>query len=96
MADKFTPGPWEFVYEPYDKRIPIRPVCSLPAYPLGWVDSDDVDPEEAQANAALIAAAPELYEALEAVRLCGNAGAKLTREANRKVRDALAKARGES
>lgn len=44
------------------------------------------------ANAALIAAAPELLAACEEVRRCGNGGAKLSRRASGMVRAAIKKA----
>lgn len=60
-----TPGPW--IIDPkshWDKEIGIEQKAD------GWkrfrceVDYDDCDPETAEANARLIAAAPELLEAL--------------------------------
>lgn len=54
-----APGPWEIgEYDRWDKEIPITQPCA-------WVDNDDVDREEAAANAALIAAAPT-----DLARLC--------------------------
>jgi hypothetical protein len=101
MTDtKFTPGPW--VSQPhndYDKDI----------YVLGGdtfirVDNDDVEHDEATANAHLIAAAPDLYEALSSVGdnlLSGDDSAHggyvdLDGAAVQKIMDALAKARGEA
>jgi hypothetical protein len=63
----FTPGPWTVDYVcdairqyPY-VRSPAGQIC-------GKVDSpDDYGMEAAEANAQLIAAAPELYAALNAV-----------------------------
>ena len=58
-AAKFTPGPWEVCeIQPGDKEIGIRG-------PSVEVDYDDVDHESARADAHLIAAAPDLYAALE-------------------------------
>ena len=56
---KHTPGPWEIApIESGDKDIIIvEPGVAL--------DYDDVDPEEQEANAHLIASAPELLEALK-------------------------------
>lgn len=79
-----TPGPWSV--EPYDKYqkdiIIIEPRCS--------VDNDDVDHEEAEANARLIAAAPDLLEALQAVVAIAD---RKTVEFDR-ARTAIAKATG--
>ena len=52
---KFTPGPWRIVR--YCEAIEIANVADLLHFYGG---------ETAEANAALIAAAPELYAALEA------------------------------
>jgi len=57
MKTKHTPGPWEI--EPHstiDKEFNVGPGIS--------VDYDDVDHAEQDANAKLIAAAPDLLEAL--------------------------------
>lgn len=59
-----TAGDWEIApHSAHEKQIEIT-VDGSP-YPLAWVDNDDVD--EANANAALIAAAPTMLEALRAV-----------------------------
>lgn len=61
---KWTPGPWVIApFDELDKRVPIV-TPGVEHAPLAWVDNDDVAPGEGQANAALIAAAPEMYEAL--------------------------------
>ena len=56
-----TKGPWNVAnFHSYDKRILIPEAgCE--------VDYDDCDRAEAEANARLIAAAPDMYEALRAV-----------------------------
>lgn len=64
MSVKHTPGKWEWAID--DKDIYIGPVgCADYRNAFASVDYDDVDHEEAQANANLIAAAPDLLEALE-------------------------------
>lgn len=71
MAEKWTPGPWEF--RPYGGMFPshrgnIISICR--GFPQRWV-ADAVGQEtadEREANARLIAAAPELYAALDAAR----------------------------
>jgi hypothetical protein len=56
---KHTPGPWSIrQFDRYDKRIIIPE-------PGAMVDNDDVDWDEAAANAHLIAAAPDLLGALK-------------------------------
>jgi hypothetical protein len=70
----FTPGPW--TAEPNggdDEDTTLRFVCS-PNAPrasqvLAVVDRRGLDREEIEANARLIAAAPDMYEALTAARL---------------------------
>ena len=90
--NKWTKGPWSI-----DKRASTRVV-------------DDADTtiasaglasrilEDAQANAQLISAAPELYEALKACHLQmlqSNNATEYAEEANQMAIAALAKARGE-
>lgn len=63
---KHTPGPWNYHFEPrdhYSHKIRSKPglICQLP----GWVPHDELRLEQ-EANGRLIAAAPELLEALEA------------------------------
>lgn len=98
---KFTPGPW-FAHDDHPQHA-----CYHIAPADYWHDElatiySPGDPE-ADANASLIAAAPELYEALAALdeAYC-RAGGDLTREErfeDRKrlinARAALAKARGQ-
>ena len=89
----FTPGPWFVGWE--------NTICHgsgrFNEIPLstGWIEGcwqgDDAT-EESIANARLIAAAPELYEALD--RIWNGDG--LTAEAKLAAQLALAKARGES
>lgn len=58
---QFTPGPWTPVKVPGgDYRIQYNSKGNW----LGLVYHDDDQPERAKADARLIAAAPELYEAL--------------------------------
>lgn len=92
MKTKFTPGPWLFEYGSVyagDTRIAMADR-----------GEDKTMPTERDNNCRLIAAAPELYEALEALLMnsCAPLGhSKLDRygEACDKARKALAKARGE-
>lgn len=66
-----TPGPWDTRDD--DKRITVGVglVDGPNGYDVAEVYNDDCDRDEAWANAHLIAAAPELYEALIAVRRRG-------------------------
>lgn len=86
---KHTPGPW--VYVPVKGSIPILHVyCpdGMGAFHLSRGDA------EQDSNAHLIAAAPELLEALE---LAGqSAGYQyMTRETREAISAAIAKAKGE-
>lgn len=88
---KFTPGPWD-VYVGDDESIRIvtdeRRICDVTIY------LDEVD----GANAHLIAAAPDMYEALKALRaLVGTTEAdwQSLYEYSKKLADAaIAKAEG--
>lgn len=105
MTDtKFTPGPWEFYSDDFEK-------CGVKAtnnpagykdedclYPIASVNGDWRDsPEYGSpfANASLIAAAPDLYQNLAEItkwmERSSNAGGDLLIQA----KQALAKARGE-
>ena len=93
-----TPGPWEAAWESGDKDIYIGE--------LGYadyrncfarVDYDDVDHAEAEANARLIAAAPELLEALDELHAKAVVGTDAERYgALDKAWRAITKARGEA
>lgn len=68
MADtKFTAGPWEAFnrdnYQSIFAKGYERTICVVESYSKGFGH----DRDERDANAHLIAAAPELYEALEDV-----------------------------
>lgn len=78
--EKFTPGPWEVGWEKNPLLFPfiwqengfaIAKMCGKPierladtADPVACL-SDLAEPEKVLANAKLIAAAPEMYEALK-------------------------------
>ena len=87
---KHTPGPWKrkdnFVYSPmFDEDdtlfVSIAVACTGIA--------------PAIANATLIAAAPDMYEALETIERVAGIGMMEDDPARVKARDALRKARGE-
>ena len=98
---RFTPGPWEFLeaYSHDDEYSASRPltVCSDSNDDLANVFSSNdstvsIARDQAIANAHLIAAAPDLYEALAVV--VQEWGRPYSPDWNR-ARAALAKARGE-
>lgn len=102
MSSKHTPGPWEvchgghggpsgFVIDEY--YVLNRTVADDVAIAADIVDPATQMPSEA--NARLIAAAPELLEALEAVIGCYQCGNDL-RIVMDQVRVAIAKATGEA
>lgn len=94
MTDtKFTPGPWEVKYKNGETQLLMSDgdihMCNMHYYP--WVPENDADWH-------LIAAAPDLYEALErAEYMLRQYGMRpeFYREVASEARAALAKARGE-
>lgn len=69
---KFTPGPWVYApdYDENDGDIIINRDYEFPVaicFKSDLRDEIQYDPEEVRANANLIAAAPDLYAALEEV-----------------------------
>lgn len=98
MADepKWTPGPWEMrrdgvVTESGDNnRFRFIPIIS-PWREDAFFEAGEVGHDTAKANARLIAAAPDLYEALNALDKYGHTDAVW-----RHAKAALAKARGET
>lgn len=95
MAEtKFTPRPWSIFGPLSDKhepayRVSAERTLSLTVSPCpdGFVHGEN------KANAHLIAAAPDLYEALE---LLLSAQGKMEEKAIKMAKAALAKARGEA
>lgn len=68
MDRKWTPGPWcVSVTDGPDARNDGFDVLGSCISGMTWINPDD-DENQAQANAYLIAAAPELYEALDKCR----------------------------
>jgi hypothetical protein len=67
---KHTPGPWQTRIDRYEERIDIQALDNgVPGYTVAsaWGGGDEMA-RDIKANAHLIAAAPELLEALEALR----------------------------
>lgn len=86
MGAGFTPGPWSFV--PWH----VEEGPSAVRAPEGWL----IATTSSDANARFIAAAPELYEALEGLLATHKQGKGQCCDAADKAIDALAKARGEA
>lgn len=95
----FTPGLWPLTRTGDGKRYVVGDglVGGPGGYEVAEVYSDDCDPDEARANANLIAAAPELYEAVErALRHAQHLGIDVEGSSYvKQLRAALAKARGQ-
>ena len=83
---KFTKGPWKWQDEE-EYGIVVHAEHS----PIAMVIC-----EEDKANATLIAAAPDMYEALETIERVAGIGMMEDDPARVKARDALRKARGET
>ena len=104
MENKFTPGPWiAGGTKPYkgnesyifDTSVPQRLVCQC----HGSLDFHTPPLEEQWFNSALIAAAPDLLEALEemveALTVAGETGGFLNYDARNKAVAAIKKAKGQ-
>lgn len=113
---KHTPGPWHYIGDGFDSCAAAD--CGTDGYTVITRDSEGAfegticeidyqnDDAEAEANARLIAAAPELLEALEGMfedfisipemRDKPEYIAKVVAERKEKARAAIAKAKGES
>lgn len=106
--EKFTPGPWRFRDKTYGKyrfltlvndASPMVIIANMPSLhdiPLReWKNAYDID--EVAANAALIAAAPEMYALLSNILndLETDGSISLNDNAANDIRGLLAKARGE-
>ena len=68
MTDEHTPGPW--ICQRCGEKNTLNVVINLPpdrCQPIADIDCTGVQNGEAKANARLIAAAPKLLEALEAI-----------------------------
>ena len=92
--EKFTPGPWD-VYDTRERaEYAYDYYITAGQYFVAAVSADSLNIQEA--NAALIAAAPEMYEMLDQFRRYIAEGPLGTRgEMYRRIDALLAKARGE-
>jgi len=79
--EKFTPGPWE-----YHKSARLSPVFNI------WAGAALLGEVVREPNARMMAAAPEMYEALVAIESC--LSPDNNDHAAQRVRAAIAKARG--
>lgn len=107
MADsKHTPGPWEWLADEDRHEADCVPVMAkdgtlqIADIFAGTVNGSDMSVDEAEANARLIAAAPDLLEALEQLAAYGDpemdATVQLPWEDVAKARAAIAKAEARS
>lgn len=102
----FTKGPWAVRPFANGEFYPVRVTSNHGGNSVAAIDNQSFgtnsrlgwDREKQQANAHLIAAAPEMFEALEGLcRIVETLGPRPdTYEAYRQGKDALAKARGET
>lgn len=83
---KHTPGPWDLLPLAACQAVQAGPdnrICHLPDHvefdgsPCGSIESQDKTQDEIDANARLIAAAPELLEALQRIMHYANTGASV-------------------
>ena len=92
MSEQFTKGPWKnkdnYVFSPLFDEDDDSMCMSIAVACAGVAD--------ATANANLIAAAPDMYEALETIERVAGIGMMEDDPARVKARDALRKARGET
>ena len=92
---KHTPGPWEIKYHPDPCYRYISGPEHIALAQVVWrVEEEDRSPD-CEANAHLIAAAPELLEALEMMLEMSEMGGFGKAAAEDVARAAIAKAKGE-
>jgi hypothetical protein len=100
QGDSYTPGPWAVSPHPWPEQIGCCPLTGRP-YSVHAADNRNVAAATTKEIALLIAAAPEMYEALEngLALIAGDAtGAEWKRgcrQFTKAARAALAKARGD-
>ena len=103
MAE-FTKGPWVvcgdgYRIKPIQRDQYFRPLADIGPV-IEWNEEDgnwrDSDDKQAKANAHLIAAAPDMYEALIKLSCLGNGDELGNSIGNRIAQDAIAKAEGKS
>ena len=100
MKLKHTPGPWISIINNYCSADLKGCFVLADGVKIAEVSARNINSQTiCEANAHLIAAAPELYECLEGIvssLQCGAPDALIIREEIKLARAALAKARGET
>ena len=90
MSAKFTPGPWS-------KRAIAAALRAAHKHDGGWIDElGDGENMPDEDDAHLIAAAPEMYEAVETALECLENNGFAREYVEDLLRNALRKARGEA
>lgn len=103
---KFTPGPWRADWQKHPVLFPfvfqehgyaVAKLCGEPLTPNRIVcnERDFAAPEKVKANAALIAAAPEMYKGLKEIRDAMEKDGRFCRTVEA-IDKLLKKARGEA
>lgn len=103
MTTKHTPAPWRVARRPASDGAEVRAIASVAwcgtAASFGTKETQVIDADEAYANACLVAAAPDLLAACEALaewwHTHGIEGTSATDEIAAMARRAVAKAKGE-
>jgi hypothetical protein len=104
MSAQFTPGPWDCVERTVFaldetgtvNRFSASVQTGFVRRQQGWDAAERTSTDELTANAHLIAAAPDLYEALELADAALRGAHMNMGVIEKKVATALAKARGEA
>ncbi len=90
-AEKHTAGPWEFCGAGEIRSVsPVKRICAVE----DGCEDERVTAKEYEANSCLIAAAPDLLEALKYVRSEWLVHPPCSEVLMNKVNDAIAKAEG--
>lgn len=91
---KHTPGPWTFTAYGEGRPTPEFDVVYIESdgKPIAKIDTDFRRQSEARANAKLIAAAPDLFEALEKLAFVDPKDREASKAALKKAFEAIRKA----
>jgi hypothetical protein len=107
IENKWTPGPWTTEADPDNESLLVNSMRGIVCGISLWEDDGPEAQARKKADARLIATAPEMADALQALvdecaeyvllnNLHGSDGSPATTHSMRRARAALAKARGES